>query len=321
MADGPSAQVLPSQLVMIDNFLIDCSLNEEHAFESEVTEYPVESGSNITDNIRPKPIVVTMECLVTNTPIGFLAQSRGAGSGNPSDPADDAYELLQKIRDKREPISIRTSLRTFDNMVLKSLSVPRAPDRGDALRFTAVFQQIQVVTNKRTRRVAVPGGGKKVNKGQLPTVVKGLPGIPVISFVQSSRATVRKSLGNPILSTVEDNAGFLAGVAAGSTGGTTREQDGRGPLDHYKSPGMPHPQPTQFDGYVLNGRYTRLAMSGGSTTELQSSINGTAVVYDYNQQAWLDAQDNKKVVQKVPQKDRWKGVTVYNPKNGTGQTY
>jgi len=163
---GPGAQVLPTQLVMIDEFLMDVSLNETHEFESEVTEYPVESGSNISDNVRPKPITVSMECLVSNNPIGFLADSRGPGSGSPSDPVDDAYQHLQKIRDAREPVTIRTSLRTFDNMVLKGLSIPRSQGRGDELRFTANFQQIQVIENKRTRiRTSSPTGQKKKKYG------------------------------------------------------------------------------------------------------------------------------------------------------------
>lgn len=319
---GPSAQALPYQLVMIDDFLIDVVLSEDHTFESDVTEYPVESGSNITDNVRPRPIVVTMECLVSNTPIGFLASRHPNGEqGGGGEPADDCYELLQKIRDKREPVIIRTSLRTFDNMVLKSLSIPRAKDRGDALKFTASFQQIQVVTNKRTRRIAVPGGGGRNNKGQLPATFKDLPGIPVISFAQTARATVTKSLGAPILSTVEGVTPKTL-QAVGVVYKTLREPDGRGPLDHYKSPGMPNPEPTQFDGYVLDGRYFRCQLSGGSSTELLYSLNGQYVEYDYNQKAWVDAKDRKKIVQKVPSApERWKGVTVYNPKNGTGQTY
>jgi hypothetical protein len=158
---GPGAQVLPSQLVMIDDFLIDVILNETHEFENEVTEYPVESGSNITDNVRPKPIVVTMECLVSNSPIGFLKDLRDAVS----EPADDCYEHLQKIRDRRDYVTIRTSLRTFTSMVLKNLSIPRAQGRGDELRFTATFQQVQTVSNKRVRRTATPAGKGKNKYG------------------------------------------------------------------------------------------------------------------------------------------------------------
>lgn len=163
---GPGAQVLPSQLVMIDDFLMDVVLHEDHKFESDVTEYPVESGSTISDNVRPRPIVITMECLVSNSPIGFLSSRHpNAPGGGSSDPADDAYEHLQKIRDRRNPVTIRTSLRTFDNMVLKDLSIPRSQGRGDELRFTATFQQIITVTNKRVRRTATPMGKGKNKYG------------------------------------------------------------------------------------------------------------------------------------------------------------
>jgi len=167
-----------TQLVAIDDFLIDCSLRETHTYDSEVTEYPVESGSNITDNIRPLPIVVEMECLVSNTPIGVIVPYRNLVRGEEglqylSKPADDAYELLTLIRDQRKPVTIRTSLRTYENMALKSLSIPRGAHL-DELRFTATFQQIQTVENKRTIRVAIPTatGKKNVSKPPVPSDIR-----------------------------------------------------------------------------------------------------------------------------------------------------
>jgi len=159
----PGTQVLVRQLAMIDGFLLDCSLSEEHVFESEVTEYPVEQGADVTDNVRPKPITVTMEALVSNTPINpDIINARSA----PDESVDDAYAKLLQIRDAREPVTIRTSLRTFDNMVLKNLSIPRAAGRGDELRFTATWQQVQIVSNVRTIRVSTPiaKGPKTVSK-------------------------------------------------------------------------------------------------------------------------------------------------------------
>lgn len=159
-----------TQLVAIDDFLIDCSLSENHTFDADVTEYPVESGSNITDNIRPLPLVVEMECLVSNTPIGLIRSHRNLvrGEGNDavlSTPTNDAYDLLQVIREQRKPVTIRTSLRTFENMALKSLSIPRGPAL-DELRFTATFIQISTIENRRTVRVSTPTatGKKKVTK-------------------------------------------------------------------------------------------------------------------------------------------------------------
>src|SRR5262245_50543513 len=119
MSVTPKVQVLSKQLAMIDGVLIDCLLGVDHTFESDVTDYPVEDGSTLTNNILLKPAVVTMECLVSNTPIGQLADLRD----KVSQPSDDVYEHLQKILTAREPVTIRTSLRTFTSMALKHLSV------------------------------------------------------------------------------------------------------------------------------------------------------------------------------------------------------
>lgn len=164
---GPGA----TNYVMINNFLIDCSISENHSFESDITDYPVESGSNVSDNIRPLPIQIEIEGLVSNTPIGPMVNIRALSSqfGSFLDlgtkPAEDAYELFMQIRDAREPITIQTSLRTYDNMAMQSLSIPKG-DHQDALRFTAKFKQIISVENVRSIRVSTPiGKGKKTISG------------------------------------------------------------------------------------------------------------------------------------------------------------
>lgn len=136
-----------------DDLVIDCLISDNHSFESEVTDFPVESGSTISDNIRNKPLVVTMDCLVSNTPIGQVVTFRDKSEN----PADTAYNALLKIRGARKPVTIRTSLKTYKSMALQSLSVPRESGRGDELRFTAVWKQIETVINRRDTRVSVVG--------------------------------------------------------------------------------------------------------------------------------------------------------------------
>lgn len=162
-----------SQLVMIDDFIVDCALVEEHTYDSEVTDYPVEKGADITDNVRPKPLEVRIEAIVSNTPTSpdILAQR-----DIDTTPADQAYLHLMDIRDNREPVTIRTSLDSFDNMVLKSLNIPRSASTGDALRFTATFVQVEIVSNTRSTRVAIPIAKKPkdVNKAPIPANDVGL---------------------------------------------------------------------------------------------------------------------------------------------------
>lgn len=174
-----SATVLTQALVSLGGFIVDVTLNEEYTFDSDVTDFPVESGSSIVDNIRPKPIVVRIEGIVSNTPIGNVAQARqnaGNGGNGATPPSDQAYDVLLKIRDAREPVTITTSLRTYENMALQSLSMPRATGRGDELRFNATFKQVTIVTNKRTTRVATPGavGNHTTNGTPKPVETTGL---------------------------------------------------------------------------------------------------------------------------------------------------
>jgi hypothetical protein len=48
---------------------IDVSVSESHSLSAEVSEHPVESGTDVTDNIRPTPRTIRVEGLVTNYPI------------------------------------------------------------------------------------------------------------------------------------------------------------------------------------------------------------------------------------------------------------
>lgn len=63
--------------------IIDASVNERHGASAQVTEHQVETGPNIVDHIRPMPRKLTIEGIITNTPIATqfgtrsLTQMRG----------------------------------------------------------------------------------------------------------------------------------------------------------------------------------------------------------------------------------------------------
>src|SRR5688572_28114694 len=122
------------QFAMINNYLIDVSVKEDHSFESDVTDFPAESGASFSDNIRPKPIRITMEGIVSDTPIGEMVGNRPqtAPVTTPAQADESAHVISQvaytkilEVWNKREPVTIRTSLGTFERMALVSLSVPR----------------------------------------------------------------------------------------------------------------------------------------------------------------------------------------------------
>src|SRR3990167_8648307 len=163
----------PVEFCMVGNYLIDVSIKEDHSFTNDVTSFPVESGGTLSDNIRPKPITVTLEGIVSNSPLGEILTQRKTSVGNDFSTgqvaAAEAYSVLVEVWNGREPVTIRTSLATFENMAMTSLTIPKSKESGAALHFTAAFQQITVITNQRKKirtKTSIRNGHGKRELGQ-----------------------------------------------------------------------------------------------------------------------------------------------------------
>lgn len=176
--------------LIIDGYQVDAELSSDHEFVNEVTEHPVETGADVTDHSTPKAISVSVEGVVSDTPVGNLAAKRlSDGAGTPS---DDALARLLALRESREPITIETSLRVYDNMMLEQLTTSRDASTGDALRFRATFKQLQLVTNRRTTiLVAAPRSRRRVDRGAKPSPFAPTDAPPPAAKTDASTATLR----------------------------------------------------------------------------------------------------------------------------------
>lgn len=182
----------------------DLTVSEGHESTSEVTEHPVEQGSNIADNIRQNPQTLTLEMFVTNAPIEDLgrgavstldiviphytppaAPSLGALLGIIEDPIPGPVDVRIQVLNFPQPfdrvkevhgtlldlwnagatMSAVTSVRTYDTMVLTGVSMPRTEPGGAT--FTLSLKQIRTVT---TSTVAAP---KPAEKRGAPSKAKG----------------------------------------------------------------------------------------------------------------------------------------------------
>jgi hypothetical protein len=172
--------------VRIGRYVLDVSISEEHTFEADVTDYPVESGGNISDNIRVKPVKIKIEGIVSDTPLSSNANNSPIILGNPYEPgvdkfatdtnallakvrflrSEEAYGYLKWIWENKEIVQLFTSLGTFNDMAMQSFNVPRSKETTGGLKFTATFQQIKKITNTRIRdKVSIRNGGKHRNRG------------------------------------------------------------------------------------------------------------------------------------------------------------
>lgn len=179
--------------VFVDGYEIDAAFSEDHTLDADVTEYPVERRFK-NENFRAKPRQYLLEGVVSNSPFGPLADRRNQleviNGESFALPMDEALAKLEDIHSKGEPVTVQTTLKTYTNMVLKTISIPRSIREGKALRFIATFIQIEIATNERsTVIVAVPRVSKKTSRGHLSTI-KG----PTIDEVAKSRGMTSQEL-------------------------------------------------------------------------------------------------------------------------------
>lgn len=133
----------------------DAMLTETHMNEAEVTDHPVELGSDVTDNVKMHPRSIELNGLISNTPIEFLASITAPSPldmspGPPMQSYDrtgDAYgELLRMMSYNAGIVPVSTTLESYDNMAITSCVIHRDAENGNVLNATLRLREIKKVS-------------------------------------------------------------------------------------------------------------------------------------------------------------------------------
>lgn len=267
----------------IDGYPIDVTTSEDHTFDAVVTDYPVEKGSDKSDHIQNKQPVVTMEGVVTDTPLAAMILERLAagdkvpGAQRGTLPSVDALAKLLEVREARQPVTITTSLKTFENMALTQLQLPRMSGEGRALRFSATFRQMDIVENERTTikvKTAIPTGktsfGPRIKPA--PSFEKAYAGArsrPVFTIIYQH--TTRNPVTGAIIKT-EANIPLLRQRYGMNDYVTKRLADGIEQL-HWNADSTNSKLP-KADGYIVDnpGNEQRHVIGNGNVTNADGSV-------------------------------------------------
>jgi len=144
---------------------LDATVSENHSYRNEVSEWPVEDGSTIIDNIRLVPERLSISGLISNFPIDVRFQDVTnivEGNSNTSENrivsredtatrVETAQNILLRIAGRviqgktvrPEIITIVTGLRVYTNMAITDLKINRDRRTGQALPFTADFIEVK----------------------------------------------------------------------------------------------------------------------------------------------------------------------------------
>jgi hypothetical protein len=163
------------QRVRIGSVEVDATIRQEHVAQAIVTSHPVELGADPADHVRSNPDTLTMDCVVSGTPL------HAAPDIDPADPdaltprIRRAYADLTRYKTDGELLTVRTSLRVYENMVITDLRVTREARTGVALAFTISLLAVRLVQNLIEVASADPrmkGKAKLGKQGTTPTKVE-----------------------------------------------------------------------------------------------------------------------------------------------------
>lgn len=146
----------------ITHIIFDASINESYQSPARVTQHPVEQsaddpqGINVVDHVQILPRVITLEGIISDSPLPLQTLSLEAFTGAISSSAlaetlgsatlsQLAYEKLEELKNAKAPLSLITGLTEFSPVVISNLNVRRNVNTGRALSFSLTVQEVIIV--------------------------------------------------------------------------------------------------------------------------------------------------------------------------------
>ncbi|WP_060476726.1 phage baseplate protein [Pseudomonas monteilii] len=170
--------IFSKTLPMLGPIEFDAKLEGATSKAVQLTEFPVEFGSNGNDHARLLPNRYLLTGAVSNTPLGIGLDDLGmmgvgaissaiggvAGaaistvsayllSGSEETRAATAWASLTALLESRSRFDLVTEYETMKDMVLIRLDQRTKPDDEDGLVFVAELQQARIVSSQVTRGV------------------------------------------------------------------------------------------------------------------------------------------------------------------------
>jgi hypothetical protein len=105
----------------------------------EVSAFPVEDGSTITDHATVSPRTISITGIITAAPLDTADQF----SDRLGWLMDDMFEL----RKRREPVAIFSEIGLFENMLISSVSATFSTDGGQAIALDVTMTEVLIANS------------------------------------------------------------------------------------------------------------------------------------------------------------------------------
>lgn len=156
------------QPVAINGLEFDALIGEDKTLSADVPSYSVESGYEVSDNIRIKPKEITLTLYVTNTPVTWR-QRHGTYPGRVT---EVVYEL-ERIFWSRELVTVTTATDIYSNMAITQLKVPKDTTNYSSREIQVSLKEVNTVSSALTSIPSYYGRGGKTKENSGTANVSG----------------------------------------------------------------------------------------------------------------------------------------------------
>lgn len=129
----------------IDTIEVDATISEKPTRKMEITEHPVEDGSDLADHSRVVPEIVVIVGSISDIDLGG---TRTGLSRRQPGWADLQRAALEDLQDSHVVFDVQTSRKVYRDMMLSELTWESNAKTGGELSFTATCKSVVLVTNQ-----------------------------------------------------------------------------------------------------------------------------------------------------------------------------
>ena len=202
--------------------IVDAVTDEEHKLETEVTKHAVEVGSDITDNLRPKPRSLSLRGLIVSAPLAWPGKTNKIqydAQGNPIGPdtslTASAYLLLKGAWQQGLLLTVDTRLAgepPYQNMAIQSLGMPKATGKGRDLWFSLDLEEVLYASSQTATVPSSAISSPTVAKQAAPRKARGRKTTTTPTPAQSAAAAGAKTKAAGKTSKSSGGGSWLAGI-------------------------------------------------------------------------------------------------------------
>lgn len=151
---------------------IDATTGETHIIENQITEHPVEDGSDINDHIRRKPDKLALTGIFSDTALSLFDKAERVREAEPH--TIRALNFFEEAAEKKYLLAIENRFKSYTNMGVSSITFSRGVSSGKRVQFQVNLKKVTrveslVLQGAAAKEITTGINSPTQNQGKLST--------------------------------------------------------------------------------------------------------------------------------------------------------